>query len=49
MKKITALAGLALGSIALATPAHAHAHAHAHNDSTFGDGTNAAQALPPLH
>ncbi|MFF1712065.1 hypothetical protein [Streptomyces sp. NPDC058268] len=43
MKKITALAGLALGSIALATPAHAD------TDSNFGDGTSAAKALPPLH
>ncbi|MGW7275967.1 hypothetical protein ACWGH5_36320 [Streptomyces sp. NPDC054864] len=39
MKKIIALTGLALGSIALATPAHAHA---ADGDSNFGGGTNAA-------
>ena len=36
MKKITAVAGLVLGSIALAAPAHAD------NDSNFGEGVNAA-------
>ncbi|MFF1353682.1 hypothetical protein [Streptomyces sp. NPDC058297] len=36
MKKIIALAGLVLGSIALAAPAHAD------NDSNFGGGVNAA-------
>ncbi|MEW1926282.1 MULTISPECIES: hypothetical protein [unclassified Streptomyces] len=36
MKKITAVAGLVLGSIALAAPAHAD------NDSNFGSGVNAA-------
>ncbi|MGW5738359.1 MULTISPECIES: hypothetical protein [Streptomyces] len=36
MKKITTLAGLVLGSIAMAAPAHAD------NDSNFGEGANAA-------